>query len=54
MLLLMIDKQRAYAQLSVPSLVILGAIVSLYLFTVGYSLVRLRQRLGRLQGPLPD
>ncbi|MEW7850020.1 DUF2812 domain-containing protein [Massilia aurea] len=51
-ILLTIDKQRAYAQLSVPSLVILGTIVSLYLGTVGYSVVRLRQRLGRLQGPL--
>ena len=51
-ILLTIDEQRAYAQLSAPSLVILGTIVSLYLVTVGYSLVRLRQRLGRLQGPL--
>lgn len=43
------DKQLAYTQLSMPSLVIVGTIVSLYLVTAGYSVLRLRQRVSALE-----
>jgi len=50
---IILDKQQAYEQLSLPFRVALLAATAFALFAAGYSVLRLMQRLRRLWGPLP-
>lgn len=50
---IIVDKQQAYEQLSPPFLAALLAGAGFAVLGAGYSVLRLTQRLRRLQGPLP-